>query len=129
MATHPLFRKTGWLCSLALLTALEAAAAPKTKPAASPAAPTGQTLEIVYLTQEHEAPPALSNLDPVVTDKGLQGARLAIVDNNTTGQFTKQHFTLKEVRVPQDATWRALTNKRPATARTTSSSTCRRRNC
>ncbi|BBL72185.1 ABC transporter substrate-binding protein [Methylogaea oryzae] len=102
MATHPLFRKTGWLCSLALLTALEAAAAPKTKPAASPAAPTGQTLEIVYLTQEHEAPPALSNLDPVVTDKGLQGARLAIVDNNTTGQFTKQHFTLKEVRVPQD---------------------------
>jgi ABC transporter substrate binding protein (PQQ-dependent alcohol dehydrogenase system) len=30
---------------------------------------------------------------------GLAGARLAIEDNNTTGKFLNQHFTLQEVRI------------------------------
>ena len=30
---------------------------------------------------------------------GLAGARLAIEDNNTTGKFLNQHFTLEEVRL------------------------------
>jgi len=57
-------------------------------------------LPIAYLTKEQAAPTALSNLDPVIRDSGIQGARLAIEDNNTTGRFTHQHFTLEEVVVP-----------------------------
>ncbi|TAN46847.1 MAG: hypothetical protein EPN21_19380, partial [Methylococcaceae bacterium] len=67
-----------------------------------PAKPSVDTLEIIFLTQEREILPALSNLDPVITDRGVQGARLAIGDDNTTGQFTKQQFVLKEVRVAED---------------------------
>lgn len=90
----------GWLCGVALLSAQSAISATKAKPV--PAKPQGDALEIVYLAQERETPPALSNLEPVPADKGVQGARLAIVDNTTTGRFTKQHFMLKEVMVPQD---------------------------
>ena len=32
---------------------------------------------------------------------GIAGARLAIEDNNTTGRFLNQHFTLQEVRIKQ----------------------------
>ncbi len=38
--------------------------------------------------------PTISLLDKPAKDDGLAGARLAIDDNNTTGQFTSQHFTL-----------------------------------
>jgi ABC transporter substrate binding protein (PQQ-dependent alcohol dehydrogenase system) len=55
---------------------------------------------IAYLTQEQEVPPPLSNPDPFIKDKGLPGAELAIEDNNTTGQFTGQAFTLKAFTVP-----------------------------
>lgn len=63
-------------------------------------AKTGQTVNIAYLTQEQEAPPALSDLDAFIPDKGAPGADLAIEDNNTTGQFTRQHFVLKKLIVP-----------------------------
>lgn len=69
---------------------------------ASAAAEGSVKLNIGYLSQEQAIPPALSNLDAVITDKGIQGARLAIGDNNTTGQFTGQQFEIKEVRVPID---------------------------
>ena len=32
---------------------------------------------------------------------GIAGARLAIEDNNTTGKFLNQHFTLEEVRLKE----------------------------
>lgn len=60
----------------------------------------GQTINIAYLTQEQEKPKALSNLDPFIINKGEPGAELAIEDNNTTGQFLKQHFVLKKFLVP-----------------------------
>lgn len=60
-----------------------------------------QIIRIAYLTQEKTPPPALSLLDPFVKDSGLQGALLAIKDNNTTGQFTAQQFELLNVTVPQ----------------------------
>lgn len=62
-----------------------------------------QTVSIAYLTQEQIIPPALSNLDPVIKNKGELGAELAIVDNNTTGQFTGQQFALKKFIVPLKA--------------------------
>ncbi len=61
-----------------------------------------QIINIAYLTQEQAPPPALSNLDPFIKDKGLPGAELGIADNNTTGQFTSQQFVLKTFIVPLD---------------------------
>lgn len=58
------------------------------------------SIKIAYLSQEKVVPAALSNLDPIITDKGRQGAELAILDNNTTGQFTGQEFALKPYIVP-----------------------------
>jgi ABC transporter substrate binding protein (PQQ-dependent alcohol dehydrogenase system) len=41
----------------------------------------------------------LSLLDQPAANNGIAGARLAIEDNNTTGKFLNQHFTLEEVRL------------------------------
>lgn len=69
---------------------------------AKPSAATGdvRTVSIAILLQEIERPVALTELDPFYTDLGVQGARLGVEDNNTTGRFTKQHFELREARVP-----------------------------
>jgi ABC transporter substrate binding protein (PQQ-dependent alcohol dehydrogenase system) len=100
--THRLSQRAGWCC-LALLALLQAAEAAPRKPAApAPAVPQDPQLELIYLTQDKELPPPLSNQDPIPADLGVQGARLAVVDNNTTGRFTHQRFSLKEIRVPQD---------------------------
>ncbi|GAA0577847.1 ABC transporter substrate-binding protein [Craurococcus roseus] len=44
-------------------------------------------------------------LDPPPEDEGVQGARLGIADNATTGRFTGQRFALEEraVREPEEA--------------------------
>jgi ABC transporter substrate binding protein (PQQ-dependent alcohol dehydrogenase system) len=52
-------------------------------------------LRIGYLQQERDLPPALSNLDERPVDEGVAGARLGIEDNNATGKFTGQKFTLE----------------------------------
>ena len=59
-----------------------------------------QEIKIAYLSQALPAPAALSNLDEFVVNQGLQGALLGLKDNNTTGQFTQQTYTLKQVIVP-----------------------------
>lgn len=59
-------------------------------------------VRIAYVAQQVDRPPPLSLLEPILTDAGVQGARLGIADNNTTGRFTKQSFELEEVFVPQD---------------------------
>ncbi len=66
-------------------------------------AETKQEIKIAYLTQEKQVPAALSNLEPFIADKGLQGALLGIKDNNTTGQFTGQNYFLKQEIVPLGA--------------------------
>src|SRR6185369_5796700 len=43
--------------------------------------------------------PKLSLVELPAENDGLAGARLAIEDNNTTGKFLNQHFTLEEVRL------------------------------
>ena len=43
--------------------------------------------------------PTLSLVEQPAENDGVAGARLAIVDNNTTGKFLNQHFTLVEFRV------------------------------
>ena len=93
----PALRDTGWLSGYIFLrwALLFNLAIPCPGVAGTP------PLQIVYMAQEQEVPPALSNLDPIVTDKGIQGARLAVEDNNTTGRFTGQAFALKEVIIPR----------------------------
>lgn len=60
------------------------------------------TLPIAYLTQVSGTLPVTPYFDPNINDKGIQGARLGIVDNNTTGTFTHQHFNLKETLLAPD---------------------------
>jgi ABC transporter substrate binding protein (PQQ-dependent alcohol dehydrogenase system) len=43
--------------------------------------------------------PTLSMVEQPAENDGVAGARLAIEDNNTTGKFLNQHFTLEEVRL------------------------------
>src|ERR1700742_2828175 len=43
--------------------------------------------------------PTLSLIEQPADNDGVAGALLAIEDNNTTGKFLNQHFTLTEVRL------------------------------
>jgi ABC transporter substrate binding protein (PQQ-dependent alcohol dehydrogenase system) len=43
--------------------------------------------------------PALSLIEQPAGNDGMAGARLAIEDNNTTGKFLNQRFTLEEIRL------------------------------
>ncbi|MDV7339347.1 ABC transporter substrate-binding protein [Terasakiella sp. A23] len=60
------------------------------------------TVSVAFVSQEVELPPALSNLDEVPDDLGLQGARLGLRDNNTTGKFMKQKYELEETTLRED---------------------------
>jgi ABC transporter substrate binding protein (PQQ-dependent alcohol dehydrogenase system) len=45
--------------------------------------------------------PSLSLIEQPAENDGVAGARLAIEDNNTTGKFLNQHFTLEEFRLKE----------------------------
>ena len=47
------------------------------------------------------AKPTLSLVEQPAADDGVAGARLALEDNNTTGKFLNQHFTLEELRLKE----------------------------
>ena len=58
------------------------------------------TITLGYLGMERpDDLEPLSVLDPVIDDEGVQGARLAVNDNNATGQFLGQEFVLVEAMV------------------------------
>jgi len=85
-------------------------------PVAAQTAPADMTtISMAYITQKVKQLRPLSLVDPPTTDDGLLGARIGIVDNNTTGQFTKQSFVLDEAVVPEGgdvvAAFRALLAK------------------
>lgn len=125
--------KTIWLLSLACVFSLpglaakkpptpvpaaeaktQPAPAQKPVPAAEAKAQPAQTdsLAIAYLTRLPAEPPVQPFFDPVVAGRGLQGARLGLRDDNTTGRFIRQAFTLKETVLPAegdiDAAFKAL---------------------
>lgn len=56
-------------------------------------------IEITYLHVREKPRPTLSNLDPIPEDLGYSGAQLAIKENNTTGRFLGQRFSLKTVSI------------------------------
>lgn len=79
----------GWL-----LAAGPAGAIPEAPTEAPPGA---LVTKILYVGKRYPEPPPLSLLDKILTDEGVQGARLAIRENNMTGRLVEQHFELVEV--------------------------------
>src|SRR5580704_17334701 len=61
-----------------------------------------ETVQIGWLSRAVKRTLPLSYLDQPPRDEGAQGARLGIADNDTTGHFTGQSFTLTETIVPED---------------------------
>ncbi len=84
-----------------LLAAWAILSAPATTAAAA-AADGMAEVTIAFITQTIELPPALSNLDEPPEDEGIAGAELGVADNNGTGRFLKQRFTLDPVTVAED---------------------------
>src|SRR3712207_205160 len=66
--------------------------------AAQSQAPAPAEIKIGYL-RSPEPRLTLSLLDLPAENDGVAGAELAIADNNTTGQFTQQTFTLETAAV------------------------------
>jgi hypothetical protein len=64
----------------------------------APATDPVHRIAIVLARQQRDLPAPLSLLDIPPQDDGIAGARLAIRDNNTTGRFLKQEFTLEVVQ-------------------------------
>ncbi|MGS7252916.1 ABC transporter substrate-binding protein [Pseudomonas anuradhapurensis] len=82
-------------CLLALAATLSTALAPAARgQAAEPL-----QVRIGYLGYRPDPGPLLSNVIPEPSDGGLQGARLAIVDSNSSGRFLQQQFHLSEASV------------------------------
>jgi len=89
-------------------------ATPAGEPGKAPAADV-QQVPILYLKQLRDKNPPLSLLDLPPADEGVTGAKLGIADNNTTGQFTKQNFTLDVIESADvDDLIKAALEKAPA---------------
>lgn len=84
----------GWLAA-----ALPVSAAPES-PAEAP--PDALVTKVIYVSKRYPEPPPLSLLEKILTDEGVQGARLAVNEINQTGRFLKQHFELVEVVAKRD---------------------------
>jgi ABC transporter substrate binding protein (PQQ-dependent alcohol dehydrogenase system) len=83
---------------LALAHALPALSQGQTAKDAS--TPSVREIKIGYLIQQVEKPIPISRLDVPPADEGIAGAKLGDADNNTTGRFIGQKFTLTNVTVP-----------------------------
>jgi ABC transporter substrate binding protein (PQQ-dependent alcohol dehydrogenase system) len=62
-----------------------------------------QAVKIGWLSQRANRSVSHTYLDQPPADAGIQGARLGIADNNTTGGFTGQSFELVERLVPAES--------------------------
>ncbi|MEZ0168484.1 ABC transporter substrate-binding protein [Microvirga sp. TS319] len=76
-----------WFCRLAAALVLLWAGSPEA----------AETVDVrmAYLAYQPPAPPSYE-IDPTPEDEGLAGGSLAVRDNNTTGAFTGQHYSLVE---------------------------------
>ncbi len=89
----------GAACVALLLVAAAARSVAEPK-AAQPGDPPSLTTTIVYLTKDYQEPPPLSLVDKEVKDKGIQGARIALEEDNRTGRLLGQHYDLLEALLP-----------------------------
>ena len=81
-----------------------AAEAPAKADADGGAAPAGdkKTMRLYYLGKEYDEPLPLSYAEEVVTDKGIQGARLMLKEANQAGNFIGYAFEMDEGIVPKE---------------------------
>lgn len=61
------------------------------------------TVEIGYLGKAYAEPEPLSLVDKPVADKGLQGARIGLAENNMTGRLVGDEYRLREIVVAESA--------------------------
>jgi ABC transporter substrate binding protein (PQQ-dependent alcohol dehydrogenase system) len=87
------------LAALAVLSSVAVRAAAETPPATTPPP---VEIAIHYLAKAYDEPVPLSLVDSILTDNGIQGARLGIEDNNKSGQFLGQKYLLIEDILPAD---------------------------
>ena len=85
------------LLSLMMASTLKAAPKKSVTDSLPASTPKSGTLTLTYLTQRGTDPQTQLYFDPNIQEAGLQGSKLGIQDNNTTGQFLKQTFALKEM--------------------------------
>ncbi|HUW73441.1 MAG TPA: ABC transporter substrate-binding protein [Methyloceanibacter sp.] len=111
------------VCLIAVLSPGAAFAAPETPPAdasaakasdkapadkaadgdkASEAASDKKLMRVYYLGKKYDEPLPLSYAEEVITDKGIQGARLMLKEANQAGNFVGHAFELDEGIVPKD---------------------------
>jgi ABC transporter substrate binding protein (PQQ-dependent alcohol dehydrogenase system) len=93
-----LFAIGGWRCTVLLLAISVVLSAVSSAVAGSGE----ETVQIGWLSQAAKRSLPLSYLDQPPDDEGIQGARLGIDDNNTTGRFTGQSFALTEAIVREE---------------------------
>ncbi len=96
--------------SLLLLTggvAPDAAQPAPATPAAQAPVKAPLNVDILYLGRQYVEPPPLSLLDKIVTDEGIQGARIALQENALTGRFVNQTFHLSELILPLEDDFKA----------------------
>jgi len=88
-------------------------------PAEPPAAATANagTVDIVYLALGVKRAYPATYLDQPPADEGIQGARLALADNTTTGRFIGQTYRLEEAVEPDAASVLAAFKKSVAEGR------------
>ena len=60
-------------------------------------------MPVVWLALDQKAPQPSTMLEPPPTDLGIAGARVALAENQTTGRFTGQNWTLEEHVAKDDA--------------------------
>jgi len=78
-------------------TATPGSVAPSAEPAKK------ATIPVIYLGKDYKEPLPLSYAEPIITDKGIQGARLMLKEAKQAGRFVGYDFDLTEAIVPRDA--------------------------
>lgn len=68
-----------------------------------PAAAADLQVNITYLGRMEPPKVPLSLVEPVLTDEGLKGAQQGLLDNQTTGRFLKNEYSLNERTIAADA--------------------------
>jgi ABC transporter substrate binding protein (PQQ-dependent alcohol dehydrogenase system) len=59
-------------------------------------------VDVTYITRQEPVAEPLSLVEPILEDEGVMGARQALAENQTTGQFLQHDYRLIERIVPED---------------------------
>lgn len=88
-------------------TISSAAQQPAAPTAQTPAAPAPLQVNLLYVSRQYVEPPPLSLVKKIVTDAGIQGARIGVADTNRTGRFLNQDYHLSEMILSLDDDFKA----------------------